>query len=315
MSKPIVNVNDQRKATLCEKVYANNLEACNAAILELMDSDQAPNEASAVNKLIRAKGTVTEPEMKSVVGRFSVLYKKKPGRDDSDRGFSAFLVGRSGGKQVVTTVHINDGVKVPAPDPKKVTNKFGEIQSWNNLQLKRNLFTGNAFYTATPTTKIEAVTSDIPELWDLASPVTKITDTLGLYGGYISGIFQKNVFTAEGEKTDELYPIVQLDGTANLSIGITSGINEKTQRPENSVASVSISSEKQLKEAFGATFSDEDYLADGAIREIGDAFRGAPIIVFGRGATPGGANGSPNQKRPSISIGGGLGRITILTSA
>lgn len=313
MPKPIISLSEERKKALCEKVYGGNQEACNKDILELLESDQAPNEAAAINRLVRAKGTVAEKGLQSMTGRFGVLYKKKPGRDDSDRGYSAFLVNRNGGRQVVTTIHINDGVKVPAPDPKKVTNAFGEIQSWTNLELRKNLFTNKTFYTATKETRIEPATADIPELWDLAQPFSKISDTLELYGGYISGIFTKNVW-ADGEKTEETQPIISMDGSANLSIGLTSGINEKTQRPEPSVASVSINTEKQLKEAFGDTFSDTDYLSDGVIRDINDAFRGAPILVFGRGATPGGANSSPNQKRASISIASGLGRIKILTS-
>lgn len=312
MPGTIVEAEKLRESALLEKVYNGNKDSMEKDILEMLQNETAGNRLSAINKLIRQKGTVVESKEGSAAGRFALLYKKRPGEDDIGRGYSVYVLNKNGTSQTVHTVHIPEKVHVPAPDKEKFKNTFGEVQNWTNLEVQKNVFTGKTFYSATPQTRIEAFSGEIPKLWNIAQPVDKISNGLGLYGGYISGFFTQNKYV-DGERTEETMPIISMNGEANLSVAITNKVNEKTGAPERGIIFVSVSSEKQLRELIGDALSDEELLSENATRELGDAFKAAPVLVFGRGSLPGSVGAAPNQKRITLNIGGGLGRIAIVS--
>jgi hypothetical protein len=305
------------KGILLTKVYSGNEDQLNADIKEKRMSAGATSDLSAIKKLVREKGDRKLDGVASIQGRFLQLYHRRPrqrdsGQESEERGYSTYLMTAEG----VQTVHFTDHKNVPDPRTLGLSMSVGEPQLWSNLEQHESVITGAKWLVAPKGTKLAPVDKAQAgkNLWDMSRPITRITDGLGLWNGHISGVFEVAVFDEEGNRTDELKQILGDGGEANLSVGITDDLDQKTGRVGKAVANVKIKTVPQLETLLGDSYNESALMSENAVAELRDALNGTPVVVFGSGLTRNNPRLNDTQKakmkRSTVNLTGGLGLIS-----
>lgn len=305
------------REALLSKVYENNKERLENDIA-VKRQGGALNDLSALRKLSREKGRRELPEPVDVVGRFLQSYERQDDRSGKDRGWSIYLSTRNG----VVTIHCADPRSdLPSPTERGISmRKFGNPQKWTGLTQIENVL-----YGTTSLSVKKGKTSFIPakpeelggRFWDVCMPLAKqdgslnITDGQGTWRAYISVIFPVGVF--ENGKNIGNLPIIDSGGRANLRIGLTDGLEQRSGRTNQTKTFVQLTTIKQVETLLGSYYDEGFLLSDQAIPELQASFTGQPVIVFGSGRTPNSPTLTATQrkymKEPKIQMFGGHGVV------
>jgi hypothetical protein len=298
---------------LLTKVYGGNKDQLENDVAALQEGPhRALNRVSALRKLVREKGRKELPGTVEVAGYFLQTYQRQP-RDNSpenEPGLSVYL----GTKQGVRTIHGANKEAFPSAKAVGLTGKvFGEKQKWSGLkQIENVIYETVSLRAEKGHSKIApAQTTDVGgKLWEMAKDITMIKDGQGVWRGWVATIFPVGIF--ENGKRVDTRPILDNNGAAHLSVGLTDEIDRKTGRAPvgKKPLYVEITSEPQLKTFLGSYFDETSLMSDKATQELSDALIGQAVVVFGSGRTPQAQNVKRPVKEPRIRMYGGNGTIS-----